>query len=57
LKRRVRQTPNDRARVWRVSDISDDLRYMGEGTSMKDVEDELVTMKGGKIEVGIGSTW
>jgi hypothetical protein len=29
---------------------------MGEGTSMKDVEDELVTMKGGKIEVGISST-
>jgi hypothetical protein len=27
---------------------------MGEGTSMKDVEDEFVTMKGGKIELGIG---
>jgi hypothetical protein len=30
---------------------------MGERTSMKDVEDELVTMKGGKIEVGIGFAW
>ena len=24
---------------------------------MKNVEDELVTMKGGKIEVEVGSTW
>ncbi len=24
---------------------------------MKNVEDEPVTMKGGKIEIGIGSTW
>jgi hypothetical protein len=57
LEPRLWQTPDDRARVWRVSDILDDLRYMGEGTSIKDVEDEFVTVKGGKIEVGIGSTW
>jgi hypothetical protein len=47
----------DRAFAQTISDIPGDLRYIGDGASQKDVEDELVTTKGGMIGVGIGFAW
>lgn len=47
----------DRAFAQTISDIPGDLRYIGDGASQKDAEDELVTTKGGTVGVGTGSTW